>query len=326
MNRGRDIPGITGCASTFPGAGPSEILNGFRRVFSTSVFRGPPSIPFMQGHAVPVEPDVPAPPGAHAPRGAWAVLKAVVLALALRELKTRLEGRWGGAVWVVGEPLANTALMLLVYGAMHAHTIAGVDTLLFLVSGQLPFLLFRSLALRLMDGIDANQGLFAYRQVQPIDAVIARAVVEVVLSLAVMLACALGLAWAGHDVLPTRPLEMALDLAILIGLGTSLGLLAAAGTGGAFVRLRGMVRMLFMPLYLGSGAIMPLAALPQHVREWLLWSPVAHLLESMRTSLFGTAYHPVDGVNRLVPLAWLLGLSTVALMLYRHRRDRLQSL
>ena len=73
---------------------------------------------------------------------------SVVFALSLRELKTRLDGRWGGAVWVIGEPLLNTLGMLALYSAMRAQTIGGVDTLLFLVSGQMPFLLFRSLSLR----------------------------------------------------------------------------------------------------------------------------------------------------------------------------------
>ncbi|MEN9485187.1 MAG: hypothetical protein RJB37_3067, partial [Pseudomonadota bacterium] len=106
-------------------------------------------------------------------------MRSVVFALSLRELKTRLDGRWGGAVWVVGEPLLNMLAMLAVYSAMRARTIGGVDTLLFLVSGQMPYLLFKSLVLRLMEAIESNQGLFAYRQVQPIDAVLARSVVEV---------------------------------------------------------------------------------------------------------------------------------------------------
>ena len=97
------------------------------------------------------------------------VMVAVNFALYLRELKTRMGGQWWGLLWTVGEPLAGAAVMLAIYMTVKARTLAGVDTLLFLTSGFLPFQLFRTLVLRGMEGIDANQGLLGYRQVRPID-------------------------------------------------------------------------------------------------------------------------------------------------------------
>lgn len=249
---------------------------------------------------------------------------SVVFALSLRELKTRLDGRWGGAVWVIGEPLLNTLAMLALYSAMRAQTIGGVDTLLFLVSGQMPFLLFRSLAIRLMDAIDSNLGLFAYRQVQPVDAVIARAVVEVLVFSAVMGACLAGLGWAGHPVLPKKPLELFAAIALLVVLGSALGLFLAVGTAPPLNRLRGLVTMLFLPVYVTSGALMPLGSLPISLRGYFLYNPIAHLLELLRSALIGPAYQASPHVGWSLPILWALCLVLAALGLYRARRHRLQ--
>ena len=267
---------------------------------------------------------LPAPAAPTPRRGGWAVARSVVFALSLRELKTRLDGRWGGAVWVVGEPLLNTLGMLAVYSAMRAKTIGGVDTLLFLVSGQLPYLLFRSLVLRLMEAIDANLGLFAYRQVQPIDAVIARAVVEWLVFSVVMGACLLGMGWVGYPVLPHRPLELCAAVALLAVIGSSLGLFMAVGTAPPLNRLRGLVTMGMLPVYVSSGALIPLSSLPPGLQAAFLHNPLAHLLDLLRSALLGPVYQSTPDTGWSLPVAWALGTLLAALALYRARRHRLQ--
>jgi capsular polysaccharide transport system permease protein len=247
-----------------------------------------------------------------------------VFALSLRELKTRLDGRWGGAVWVIGEPLLNTLGMLVIYSAMRAKTIGGVDTLLFLVSGQMPFLLFRSLVLRLMEAIDSNLGLFAYRQVQPIDAVMARGVVELLVFCAVMGSCLAALGWVGYPVLPHHPLEMFAALALLATIGLSLGLFMAVGTAAPLNRLRGLVTMGMLPVYVSSGALIPLAHLPVGLQEVFLHNPIAHLLDLLRSALLGPVYQSVPNTGWSLPITWALASLLAALSLYRARRYRLQ--
>ncbi len=250
---------------------------------------------------------------------------SVVFALSLRELKTRLDGRWGGAVWVIGEPLLNMLAMLAVYSAMRAQTIGGVDTLLFLVSGQMPYLLFKSLVLRLMEAIESNHGLFAYRQVQPIDAVLARSVVEVLVFAMVAGACIAALGWAGHPVVPHRPLELFAALALMTLIGGALGLFMAVGTAPPLNRLRGLVSMAFLPIYITSGALVPLANLPQGLQGLCLYNPITHLLELLRGAWLGAAYQASPHVGWTLPLAWALGTVLLALGLYRGRSHRLQT-
>ncbi len=253
-------------------------------------------------------------------------MRAVGFALFLRETKTRLGGRWWGVLWTVGEPLANAVVMLFVYGVLRAHVVAGVDTLMFLVTGLLPFQFFKSLVLRLMEGIDANQGLFAYRQVRPVDAVLARAAVEVMLALLMLVAAVAVLAWLGHEVIPQYPLELLGSSVLLVGMGVALGLLAAVSTAGLLARVRMVVRIGFFPVFLTSGAIFPLSAVPPAMREWLLLNPVAHLIEGLRAAFFGLQYHAVTGTSWTTPALWSLLAATAGLSVYRARAERLKCL
>jgi capsular polysaccharide transport system permease protein len=258
-------------------------------------------------------------------QSAWAVLRSVAFALYLREIKTRFGGRWWGALWTLGEPLASAAVMLGIYSLAHTRAVGGVDILLFLVTGLLPFQFFRHLMLRSMEAIDANQGLFAYRQVRPIDAVLARAMVEITLSLGVLAVAVLVLAWLGHDVLPRRPLELLAASALLAALGSALGLLAAVATGGALARGRVAIRVASLPLMVASGVLFPVAALPPAAREWLLLNPLLHVIESLRSAFFGSSYRELGAASLGLPLAWLLVTTALALGLYRLRRDHLQA-
>ena len=65
-----------------------------------------------------------------------------------------------------------------------AAAMPGLEFPVFLVTGMIPFLLFQNLSNRLMDAVEANRGLFAYRQVKPLDTLVSRAMVEALMNLA----------------------------------------------------------------------------------------------------------------------------------------------
>ena len=53
-----------------------------------------------------------------------------------------------------------------------------MDPLLFLISGIVLYTLFSNIAIRSSNGVSANEALFFYRPVKPVDTVIARTLVE----------------------------------------------------------------------------------------------------------------------------------------------------
>lgn len=107
----------------------------------------------------------------------------VIHALFFRELKTRFgKNRYLGYIWVVGEPM-SVVLLVTIIGTVireyhHQVMPEGISIFMFLISGIMPFFMFRSIVTQLMNGIGANLSLFAYKPVKPIHVFIARTLLE----------------------------------------------------------------------------------------------------------------------------------------------------
>jgi capsular polysaccharide transport system permease protein len=269
-------------------------------------------------HLVPETSGLPPPPR----RSSWDVQRAVLFALLIREMSTRVGGQWVGAVWTLFEPLAHMLLLIGVLGAVQsANPLPGMDYPVYLATGLVAYFLFQNLAMRLMDGIEANRGLFAYRQVKPLDPLLARSGVELLMNLSVFVFTLGLLGWLGHSVWPARPLLAFVAFGLVALLGTGYGIVNAV-LGHGRPRLRSLMRMVMLPLYFVSGVVFPVDLLPRDTLEWLLWNPLLHLVEITRAA-FVPAYRPTDGINLLYPLLCTLGYWAAGLALYRRDRQRL---
>ena len=102
-------------------------------------------------------------------------MRYVVEALFLRELKTRFgKNRRLGYFWVVGEPMTHILFFLVIFTLIRARTIPQVPIEMFLVTGFVPFFMFRNIVTQIMAGVQANRALIAYKPVKPIHIFIAR--------------------------------------------------------------------------------------------------------------------------------------------------------
>lgn len=256
-------------------------------------------------------------------RTAWQVQRSVFVALLLREMRARVGNQWIGALWTLFEPLAHVLVMVAVMGMFRGAVLPGIEYPVFLATGLVPFFLFQNLAMRLMDGIEANRGLFSYRQVKPLDPLLSRSAVEVLMNSGVYVFTLVILAYAGYHVLPALPLEMLAAQVLTVLLGMGVGLVFAV-LGHDRPRAKTLLRMLFLPLYMITGVIFPVDFLPRETLELLLWNPLLHLVELSRHA-FVPAYVPVEGVNALYPTLCALGALWLGLALYRADRQRLLS-
>jgi capsular polysaccharide transport system permease protein len=125
----------------------------------------------------------------------------------------------------------------------------------------------------------------------------------------------------GEHVVPAGPLEALGVHGLLFLLGTSFGTFAAVVSHDR-PRLRSLIRISMLPLYILSGVIFPIHVAPPDTRELLLFNPLLHLIELSRHA-FIPEYPVLDGVNLIYPLLFVLALCTAALGLYRIERLRL---
>lgn len=268
-----------------------------------------------------VNPSPTLPGGRQRRRSPWDVQRAVLFALIVRELRVRVGGQWVSAVWTVLEPLAHVAMVMFIVIGIRSASRGSLEFPVFLVVGLVPFFLFQKLVTRLLDSIESNRGLFAYRQVQPLDALTARGVVEALMSLIVYTVSLGALGWLGYHVVPADLLRVVLTSLLIWLFGLTCGVLLAVWSHDR-PRLRTVIRLGMMPLYLLSGVIFNVDILPREAVEWLLWNPMLHLIELSRHA-FMPAYQPLQGVNYGYPLMWLLGTGALGLLLYRAKQQLL---
>ncbi len=256
-------------------------------------------------------------------RSPWQIQKTVILALLLRELKTRFGAHRLGVIWLFLEPALQTALLMFIFSFMQKQALIGIEFPVFLLTGVMPFLMFKSIAMRLMNSLEGNKALFAYRHVTPMDTFVARAVLEALLYLAVFFILACGLIALGYRVELLRPLEFMSIIATLAGMGLGLGLILSV-LADAVPAAKTFVGMAFMPLYLLSGIFFPLTIIPEQYREWLLWNPLLHAIELVRATFF-VNYSVDNGISFAYIFSVTIVLMFVGLWLYRYRRLEMAS-
>lgn len=245
----------------------------------------------------------------HVVRSPLAITASVWKALFLREALSRLFSRRAMWFWLLAEPIFHVTYLVVLLAVISLRHIGGVDVALWVMVGLLAFFMFRRTASQVSRAIGANQALFTYRQVKPIDALLVRGLLEgflMTIIITVLLACA---ALAGHSVLPADPLAVfeAFFGLWLVGMGFGLVTSVASELVPEFDRVLNMV---MMPLYVVSGVMFPLASIPQPYRDWLLLNPVAHGLEAARLG-FAPSYHAVPGLS----ISYLYGFALVSIFL-----------
>ncbi len=254
---------------------------------------------------------------AHAERTSWQITWSVWHAMFMREVLARTMVNRFSWFWMLAEPVAYVVVMIWVRELLgRAHFIIGADFVPWLIVGLTAFFLFREGITRSLGAVKANHGLFAYRQVHPVDPVIIRNVLEGLLKTVVFVLLVAGAEFLGYRVLPGDPLgALAAWLSLwLLGLGG--GLIVSVGST-LLDEVDLAVRLSMLPMFLLSGVILPLHFLPHSVQQYLLLNPVLHGVESVRLAFFG-GYRSLAGVD--LSYVWLWNVTLIALGLALHLR------
>ncbi|MBW0143969.1 ABC transporter permease [Sphingomicrobium clamense] len=243
------------------------------------------------------------------------ITRHVWKALFLREATVRLFGTRAAWVWLLVEPLAHLAFLTFLFAVIRQREIGGIDIVPWLVIGLVGFFTFRRTAAQMSQAIDSNRALFTYRQVIPFDTVMIRGILEGLIMLATLFVAATGLWLYGWNVIPDDPLTFIVAMAGLWLLGAGLGLLVAVVAELA-KEVHKIIAIIFLPLYLLSGVILPLMIVPPQYRAYLMINPIPHGLESAR-SAFASFYHAPPETDLAYLYLWVLGFFVAALLLYR---------
>ncbi len=218
-------------------------------------------------------------------RSALAVTLSVWRALMLREAVRRLFASRISWIWVFMEPVVHIAYLMFLYTQVRVRKVGELDTAIWLSVGLLGYFMFRRTADQVTSAASESSALFAYRQVKPVDTLLARAFLEGFMLLMLCLGVAAVLKLEGHLLNLDDPLSLMWVFSGLwimgLGLGLCLSVLYAAAR-----EARVAVKLIMRPLYLISGVIFPLNSLPPDIREILMWNPIANGVEMARLAIF----------------------------------------
>ena len=218
-------------------------------------------------------------------RSPFAIFKSVVMALFLREVQTRFGTKRLGYFWAIFDPL----LMVLVFAGLKSaiadSTMPGVEFPVFLATGFLAFFLWKDIVNRSMDAFSANSALFSYKQVKPFDTIVARFMLELLVS--ILATCVLiFLGWyIGLDMQVENFSMVVLAVAWLCVFGFGLGLMGAVFN--SFYETYGrIVHVLMTPLLFVSALMYTVDSLPPVLREIVLYNPLVHFIEMIHGNYF----------------------------------------
>jgi capsular polysaccharide transport system permease protein len=253
------------------------------------------------------------------PRSSFQVLRDVTFGLLIRELKTRFGSYRLGYAWALLDPLFMISLFSVVFGMRSQSGFGGVPVQVFITAGYLPFMFFNKVVSQLKSAVNANMGLFCYRQVTPFATFVARFILEAIIGLVVGCILVLGLLWFGFDAIPSDPLEVIIIYFLLMIFSFSLGIVFCV-LGSLFKEANKFLDLLMMPLMFISCVMYPLATVPSQFQHWFLWNPLVHAIELIRSGWIAGYESP--NVSGVYLSCVTLVLLTFAMSCYRlsHRR------
>lgn len=244
---------------------------------------------------------------------------SVLFALFLRELKTRFGAKRFGAFWVIGEPLLHIMFLLFIFVFLRSRMMPQVPFELFLITGLIPFFIFKNIVMGLMSSIDANKALFSYRPVKPIDTYITRVILEVLIYTSVFSVILLIFGFfGGFDISIARPLEVFGVFMLLVMMGFTFGIIASL-LAHVFSITKTIISFMMTILYFLSGIMYPLWIVPGSYLTVLEYNPVLHLIELFRENFF-SHYPHVNGISIVYPSIIIIVTLFIALYFYRYRR------
>ncbi|MEC9362820.1 MAG: ABC transporter permease [Pseudomonadota bacterium] len=207
-------------------------------------------------------------------------------AFMLRELKNQFGRLQTGYFWAFAEPAAMVAIFTILHAVIrggHAP-LYGDSPIIFFVFGAVPYFIFTHCVQRAQGVCESLNGLFNYRQIKPVDVVLARCIIDALLLLGVTLIFLAGWVWLGEPLRIQDPLLLLASMFSLFVLGASLGLLFEV-YGTVFQDLKKVFGLIMRPMLFISGVFYTIEMVPQNLRVYLLWNPALHGIDLVRDAV-----------------------------------------
>lgn len=248
-------------------------------------------------------------------RSSIRIFFAVQHALFLRELNMRFSAGRMGLFWTFFEPFFQIMIFvlikLLLFGGSDSDS--GFDFAVFLALNFTAFNMFKNIVMTSANSFQANKALFAYKQVKPIDTIIARTMVEVFIT-GVIIIIFLCIGFYFEFDMQVKDLTM-VTLAFILLLFFSVAVAVVVAVLNVFVDSIAKLMGFFMTaLMFGSAVFYTIEMIPPEIQVYLLYNPLTHFMEMVHGYYFFTLNDQF--VDYQYMTLWTLALMYIGLWLY----------
>jgi capsular polysaccharide transport system permease protein len=191
-----------------------------------------------------------------------------------------------GLFWTFFEPFAQVLMFVLIRVAVMGGS--GGDTssynfVIFMAVGFIAFNMFKHILSSSTGAFTANKGLFTYKQVKPIDTILARTLVEMFMTSIIVLIFLFVGFLLQYDIKAENYLLVAVGYFWLVIFSFSIGLIV--GIGNTFyVSIGKFVGILSFLLMFSSAVFFPMESVPPEAQEILLYNPLVHFMEMIHAN------------------------------------------
>lgn len=217
-------------------------------------------------------------------RSSWQVQKSVIYALFLREVNVRFSAGTMGYFWVIFEPLLQLSIFVTVK-VMLFGTSSSLDYPVFITLGFIGFNFFKHFVDQSMGAFASNKGLYAYKQVKPIDTIISRLLVELLVTFIITFIFILVGFYFGFDMNIQNLGMLLLTFLWLTLFSVSFGLFMAV-IATFYDSFKKVVKLVLSPLMFISAVFYSMRDMPQKLQDILYYNPVAHFMELLHANYF----------------------------------------
>jgi capsular polysaccharide transport system permease protein len=248
----------------------------------------------------------------------------VVSAVARRELQLRAAKGIFGLAGVFLEPLALIATFLALRIFLRgAGDGTYMNVALWLAMGFVPFFMFADIAIKAISGVQKNSELYFYRRLRPLDSLMGNALVLAqifgfLLLLFVVVVSVLEWRFPIQDV--GTVVFVFLGIA-MVGFGVGLTTLVV---GKRLPVVAWLIQLFLRRILLWTSCIFfSISIVPDVIRPWILWNPIAHGVELLRIAV-NPAY-PAPGVSAVYFWVWVIASIGLGLFIYGNNEELLFS-
>lgn len=241
-------------------------------------------------------------------RGLLLAQSRILIAIMLRDIRTRFFGSAFGFLIVIAWPLTHLFVILIINSAMGRTVPFGESSALWFATGLVPYMAFNYMARFTMMGLVLNRPLLVFPVVKSTDILFARAIIELLNAGILVIITMVILVVMGVDVAPLDVVQAcyAMGASMLLGFGFGIvnGIIAGIMTG--WITGYALVGII---LWIASGVLFVPDALPEVLRYYLSFNPCVHAIEWMRSAYY-------DGYNSSVlDKTYLIGFGLTSLVI-----------